>query len=83
MWNELWKVKNVPSDAELRVRVLDKDDGPKDDYIGKFSTNVGPGAKEQEIHGRVFKKNKGTFWLKVRALLSSIPPLVPNSLPPR
>ena len=65
VWNELWRVKNVPSNAELRVQVLDKDDGPKDDYIGRFTTDVLPGAKEEAIHGRVFKKNKGTFWLKV------------------
>lgn len=65
MWNELWKVKNVPSNAQLKVQVWDKDDGPKDDYIGKFTTSVEPGAKEEEIHGHVFKKNVGTFWLKV------------------
>jgi hypothetical protein len=58
----------VPSNAELRVQVLDKDDAPKDDYIGRFTTNVQPGAKEEEIHGRVFKRAKGTFWLKVRVV---------------
>jgi Ca2+-dependent lipid-binding protein len=76
VWNELWKVKNVPSNAELRVQVLDKDDGPKDDYIGRFTTNVEPGAKEEEIHGRITKRTKGTFWLKVRKFSSlSITPL--------
>ena len=59
-------MKNVPSNAELRVQVLDKDDGAKDDYIGKFTTDVKAGAKEEEIEGPVFKRNKGTFWLKVR-----------------
>lgn len=68
VWNELWKVKNVPSNAELRVQVLDKDDGAKDDYIGKFTTDITPGAKEEEIEGHVFKRNKGTFWLKVRVI---------------
>ena len=57
----------MPSDAELKVQVLDKDDGPKDDYIGRFTTNVEPGAKEEEILGRILKKSKGTFWLKVRS----------------
>ena len=55
----------MPSNAELKVRVRDKDDGPKDDHIGKFTTNVEPGAKEEEIYSRIFKKNRGTFWLKV------------------
>jgi hypothetical protein len=50
---------------------LDKDDGPKDDYIGRFTTNVEPGAKEEEIHGRITKRTKGTFWLKVRKFLLS------------
>jgi hypothetical protein len=66
VWNELWRVKNVPSNAELRVQVLDKDDGPKDDYIGRFTVGIEPGAKEAEIHGRFFKKSKGTFWLKAK-----------------
>ena len=55
----------MPRNAELRVQVLDKDDGASDDYIGKFTTDVHPGAKEEEIEGPVFKRNKGTFWLKV------------------
>lgn len=66
----------MPSNAELRVRVLDKDDGPKDDYIGKFTTNVQSGAKEEEIEGPVFKRNKGTFWLKVRVILPARSPLL-------
>ena len=68
VWNEFWKVKNVPSNAELKVQVLDKDDGAKDDYIGKFTTSVHAGAKEEEIEGPVFKRNRGTFWLKVRVI---------------
>ena len=66
MWNELWKVRNVPSNAELKVQVLDKDDGAKDDYIGKFTTNVQPGAREEEIHSHILKRDRGIFWLKVR-----------------
>lgn len=37
----------------------------KDDYIGRFSTSINPGAKEVEIEGAILKRNKGTFWLKV------------------
>ena len=71
----------MPSNAELRVQVLDKDDGPKDDYIGRFTTDVQPGAKEEEIHGRILKKNKGTFWLKVRGPPPSRPSLMFNPPP--
>jgi hypothetical protein len=77
----MWRIKNVPSNAELQVQVLDKDDGPRDDYIGKFTTNVQPGAKEEEIHGRILKKNKGTFWLKVRCTITI--PRNESSLSPR
>jgi Ca2+-dependent lipid-binding protein len=35
VWNELWHVKNVPTDGKLKVTVYDKDVGlPMDDYIG-------------------------------------------------
>lgn len=61
----------MPSNAELKVQVLDKDDGPKDDYIGRFTTDVQPGAKEEEIHGRILKKHKGTFWLKIESVPST------------
>jgi len=66
VWNEIWKVKNVPVSADLNVEVLDKDDARLDDYIGKFKTTVSPGAKEVEIEGPLFKRLHGTFWLKVR-----------------
>ncbi|KAF7441358.1 hypothetical protein PC9H_001708 [Pleurotus ostreatus] len=47
VWNEVWRVKNVPFLADLEVELLDKDDGaPHDDYIGKFKTTIRPGAKE-------------------------------------
>ena len=65
VWNELWLVKNVPVTAVLNVQVLDKDNGPTDDYIGNFSISVSAGAKEAEIEGPVLKRTKGTFWLKV------------------
>ncbi|KAJ7041900.1 hypothetical protein C8F04DRAFT_1077682 [Mycena alexandri] len=66
VWNEIWKVKNVPVHANLAVEVLDKDDGAKmDDYIGKFSVSVAEGAKECEIDGPLFRRAGGTFWLKI------------------
>ncbi|KAJ6606017.1 hypothetical protein DFH09DRAFT_896524 [Mycena vulgaris] len=66
VWNEIWRVKNVPVHASLAVEVLDKDDGAKrDDYIGKFTTTVTPGAKEAEIDGPLFRRAGGTFWLKI------------------
>ncbi|KAJ7615120.1 hypothetical protein B0H17DRAFT_1164767 [Mycena rosella] len=66
VWNEIWKVKNVPTHASLSVEVMDKDDGAKrDDYIGKFTTSVAAGAKEAEIDGPLFRRSGGTFWLKI------------------
>jgi hypothetical protein len=71
VWNEIWRVKNVPSTADLRVEVMDKDEGVTDDYIGKFSVSVTPGTKEVEIEGTVFKIARGTFWIKVACPFSS------------
>jgi len=66
VWNEIWRVKNVPVHASLAVEVMDKDDGAKrDDYIGKFSCSVNEGAKECEIDGPLFRRAGGTFWLKI------------------
>lgn len=74
VWNEIWKVKNVPVHASLAVEVLDKDDGAKrDDYIGKFTTTVTAGAKEAEIVGPLFRRSGGTFWLKVRPFSTARP----------
>jgi Ca2+-dependent lipid-binding protein len=66
VWNELWRVKNVPATAQLTVEVLDKDNGPTDDFIGRFSCDVSAGAKEFEIESAHLKRSKGKFWLKVR-----------------
>lgn len=61
-------MKNVPAHASLHVEVLDKDDGAlTDDYVGKFTTSVSPGAKEVEISGKLLKRTRGSFWLKVCA----------------
>ncbi|RDB19426.1 hypothetical protein Hypma_013524 [Hypsizygus marmoreus] len=68
VWNETWRVKNVPATADIRVEIMDKDEGaPHDDYVGKFKTTVSPGAKEAEIEGPLFRRTRGTFWLKVES----------------
>ena len=66
VWNELWHLKNVPTDATLAVQVMDKDEGKTDDFVGKFETTVAPGAKEAVIQGPLHRRRSGTFWLKVR-----------------
>ncbi|KAH0584682.1 Synaptotagmin-1 [Termitomyces sp. J132] len=68
VWNETWRVKNVPVVADLHVQVLDKDDdAPHDDFIGKFKTSVSKGTKEAEIQGPLFRKDRGSFWLKIES----------------
>ncbi|OCH85368.1 C2-domain-containing protein [Obba rivulosa] len=68
VWNEVWKVKNVPSIATLTIEVLDKDNGNvTDDYVGKMSTTVSPGARELAIEGPPLRRDRGTFWLKIDA----------------
>ncbi|KAJ3825778.1 hypothetical protein F5878DRAFT_124193 [Lentinula raphanica] len=75
VWNETWRIKNVPITADLLVEVLDKDIGsPIDDFVGKFKTSVAAGAKEVEIEGPLFRRNRGTFWLKIDSTPSSDPP---------
>lgn len=69
VWNELWHVKNVPTDATLAVQVMDKDEGKTDDFVGKFETTVAPGAKEAVIQGPLHRRRGGTFWLQVRTPL--------------
>ena len=66
VWNELWHVKNVPTDATLAVQVMDKDEGKTDDFVGKFETTVARGAKEAVLQGPLHRRRSGTFWLKVR-----------------
>lgn len=69
VWNETWRVKNVPTTAQLSVQVYDKDNGaPIDDYVGKFSTTVSEGAKEVEIQAPALHiRKRGTFWLKIES----------------
>ncbi|KAH9857434.1 hypothetical protein C2E23DRAFT_720170 [Lenzites betulinus] len=72
VWNELWKVKNVPSTATLVVEVLDKDNGTiTDDHIGKFSTPITAGAKECTIESLSLRRNRGTFWLNIESTPST------------
>ncbi|PFH53526.1 hypothetical protein AMATHDRAFT_54686 [Amanita thiersii Skay4041] len=72
VWNELWRIKNVPSSAELHVEVLDKDEGSlTNDFIGSFRTSISTGAKEVEIEGLLFKRTKGTFWLSIKSTPST------------
>ena len=66
VWNDVWNVLNVPTNAALKVEVLDKDEGSVvDDYIGSFETTLNSGARELEIQSSIRKKVKGTFWLNV------------------
>ncbi|KAH9923704.1 uncharacterized protein BXZ73DRAFT_50836 [Epithele typhae] len=66
VWNELWKIRNVPSTATLHVEVLDKDVGNlTDDHIGTFDSSVAPGAKECSIESVSLRRNRGTFWLHI------------------
>ncbi|KAJ4479125.1 hypothetical protein J3R30DRAFT_3289485 [Lentinula aciculospora] len=75
VWNETWRVKNVPITSDILVEVLDKDFGsPIDDFVGKFKTSVAAGAKELEIEGPLFRRDRGTFWLKIDCTPSSDPP---------
>lgn len=58
---------------------MDKDEGAvTDDYIGEFETSVAAGAKEAEIIGPMFRRDRGTFWLKA-CILTSIYLTVPGS----
>ncbi|TRM57010.1 hypothetical protein BD626DRAFT_551264 [Schizophyllum amplum] len=67
VWNEIWRIKNVPIHAHLAIEILDKDvRTPRDDYIGRVKTTVNPGAKEIEIEAPPLKlRSRGTFWLKI------------------
>ncbi|KAI0782102.1 hypothetical protein C8Q75DRAFT_728052 [Abortiporus biennis] len=75
VWNEYWRIKNVPSTAQLRLDVLDKDNGTiTDDYIGNAITNVEAGARELTLEGASFRKERGQFWIKI----DSTPAAAPN-----
>ncbi|KAF9259640.1 hypothetical protein L218DRAFT_908016, partial [Marasmius fiardii PR-910] len=70
VWNEIWRVKNVPSTADLHVEILDCNLGtphetPHDNCIGKLRCSLASGAKELEVEGPLFMNNRGTFWLEI------------------
>lgn len=68
VWNELWKIKNVPANAKLHIDVLDKDNGTvTDDYIGSAEIGIVAGAHELtlECAGPSFRRARGTIWIKV------------------
>ncbi|KIP04584.1 hypothetical protein PHLGIDRAFT_75695 [Phlebiopsis gigantea 11061_1 CR5-6] len=72
VWNEYWKIKNVPTTARLSVEVMDKDDGTiTDDIVGTFSTTMSPGPKEFAIESPSLRRNRGTFWLKIESTPST------------
>lgn len=72
VWDELWRVKNVPHGATLAVEVMDKDSNSlTDGYIGQLTLELSSGEKEIRIEDRVLKRNRGTFLLKVRLLRTS------------
>jgi len=76
VWNETWNVKNVPEHANLKVEVMDKDEGSiLDDYIGAFETSLTQGAKEIEIVSAMLKRIRGTFWMKITTTPSVDPTL--------
>lgn len=70
VWNETWKVKNVPVTADLEIKIMDKDVGSvTDDFIGRVRTSVSTGEKEFDIEGpppTLFRRKRGTIWFKVR-----------------
>lgn len=84
MWNETWRVKNVPASADLVLKIMDKDEGSlTDDFVGTVKVGVGAGAKEVEIEGPLLKLRsvRGTFWLKV--CIASRPPAPEHPADPR
>ena len=82
VWNEIWRVKNVPVTADLVIKVMDKDEGSMtDDFIGRVKTSISTGAKEADIEGSLFRRSRGTFWLKVhRVFLPTLLPFIDSLL---
>ena len=57
-------IKNVPSDARLRVDLYDKDEGSlNDDYIGSMTTSIDPGMRVEVLKGLV-NSDRGNFGLQ-------------------
>ncbi|KAG8905921.1 hypothetical protein FRB99_008001 [Tulasnella sp. 403] len=68
VWNEVWNVKNVPANAELKIKVWDKDESPfEDDYVGSLQLSIEQGGlRESDITGR-FGKKHGRFFMNIIA----------------
>ncbi|KAF9528271.1 C2-domain-containing protein [Crepidotus variabilis] len=80
VWNETWRIKNVPATADLVINVMDKDEGSvTDDFIGTIRTGVSAGAKELEIESPLLKRSRGTFWIKIESKHAQDP--TPNTYP--
>ena len=80
VWNEKWKVKNVPSYANLHVEVMDKDVGNlTDDRVGGFDTTLATGPKEMQITRSSIRRDGGTFWLEVSICMPCC--LQPTNMP--
>lgn len=57
-------IRNVPSDAILKVDVYDKDEGSlNDDYIGSFSTDIGDGMHIETLNG-IITDNRGAVRIR-------------------
>ena len=84
LWNEKWKVKNVPVTADLEIKVMDKDQGSvTDDFIGTVKTDVSAGEKEFDIEGppSLFRRSRGSIWFKVRPHFLTAPFVFYSSTP--
>ncbi|KAI0081495.1 hypothetical protein K474DRAFT_1688703 [Panus rudis PR-1116 ss-1] len=70
VWNELWRIRNVPSTAKLHIDVLDKDNGTvTDDYIGTAEVKISStGTKELTLEGPSLRRNRGTMWVKIETV---------------
>ncbi|TFY63582.1 hypothetical protein EVJ58_g3166 [Rhodofomes roseus] len=75
VWNEPWRIKNVPQGAVLGIELADKDNkGMTDDYIGHLRVDVTSGEKEVQItEDKPLRRHRGTFQLKVDLVLSTDP----------
>ncbi|KAG8687002.1 hypothetical protein FRC09_013794 [Ceratobasidium sp. 395] len=62
-WNEVWRVKNVPALAIIKVKVYDKDENQYlDDYIGRFKiTDIYVGGQREIPITSLIGRNHGTF----------------------
>ncbi|QRW10038.1 hypothetical protein RhiLY_09037 [Ceratobasidium sp. AG-Ba] len=78
-WNEVWRVRNVPALAIMKIKVYDKDENQYlDDYIGKFKiTDVYVGGQRDIPITSLIGRNHGTFRIEIRSK-----PATPPASPP-